>query len=252
MNIKRFISANLPAILTSMAVTGVVSTTVVAVRATPAAMIDIWDAEQDVVPEDERTPLKRSMDRVRVAWPHYVPAVLVGGVTIAAILSAQNINTKRQTAVVGLYSLTAKAYQEYREKVFEQIGKNKERAIRDDIAKDRIEANPPSSNQIFVTGRGKSLCYDSLSGRYFESDIEAVRKAVNDINHTCLNDMYAELNDFYRAIGLPITAHGAEIGFRYDHLLKIEFSAHLTEDDVPCVSLDYMTKPIYGYHKINR
>lgn len=252
MDLRKLISDNLPGILTSMAVTGVITTTVVAVRATPAALRDIWDAEQDVTVDDLRSNTRRALDRVQVAWHHYVPAAVIGGMTIAAVIGAHSISTKRQVAIAGLYSLTERAYHEYKEKVIDQIGQNKEKVIRDEIAREHIEQNPISSQEIIITGTGKHLCYDSITGRYFESDIESIRRAVNDINAKCLNDMYAEQNDFYRLIGLPITPYGAEIGWRFDHLLEIDFSSHLAEDGRPCLSLDYRVEPIRGYYKINR
>ena len=77
----------------------------------------------------------------------------------------------------------------------ETIGKKKEQAIRDDIAKDRVTANPV--REVVVTDRGSTLCYDSLSGRYFKSDIETLRKTVNDLNRRMRDEMFISLNDFY-------------------------------------------------------
>lgn len=246
MDIRKLVSDNLPLILTTTAVTGVVSTTVLAVAATPKALRDIWDAESEQ--EDPITPL----EKVKLTWGYYAPAVVVGGLTVAAIVGIHSVHARRQAAVLGLLSLTEKAYSEYRTKVVETIGENKDKAIRDEVAKDRIENDPVSSHEVIITGAGQHLCYDSITGRYFESDIESIRRAVNDINAQCLNEMYASQNDFYRLINLPLTPFGEEIGWRHDHLLDVSFSAHIAENGRPCLSLDYGLQPIRGYHKINR
>lgn len=84
----------------------------------------------------------------------------------------------------------------YQEKVVETIGEKKEQQIRDEVAKEQVAKNPVSKNEVIITGGGETLCYDSLSGRYFKSDIEKLRKAVNELNHTMVNDMCASLNDY--------------------------------------------------------
>lgn len=245
MDFKKVLSDNMPLLLTSAAVAGVVSTTVLAVRATPQSLRDIWDAESDL---DRKTTI---WEKTRLVWKYYIPAAVVGGATIASVIGAQSLNTKRQAALVGLYSLSNQAFVEYKDKVVEKLGEKKEKDIRDEVMKDRVENDPPKSSEIIITGKGEHLCYDSITGRYFKSDIEKVRKAQNDINHTCLNDMYASLNDFYRLIGLPVTAYGEEIGWRYDNLLDISFSSHVTEDGEPALCLDYAMDPIRGYYKMN-
>lgn len=245
MDIRRVISDNMPLLLTSMAVTGVVSTAVLAVRATPEAIREIWDAESE---HDRKIT---NLEKARLTWRHYVPAAFVGGVTITAMIGVHSVSTKRQAAIAGLYSLTERAYSEYRNRVIEEIGEKKDKAIRDDIQKSRIENNPvSSSSEIIITGAGDHLCYDSITGRYFESNIEKIKSAQNEINAKCINEMYASQNDFYRMIDLPITPFGEEIGWRTDHMMDISFSSHLEpETKRPCLSLDYRLDPIRGYYK---
>lgn len=245
MNFRKLLSDNLPILLTSTAISGVISTAALAVKATPKATRDIWDAQSEFGRELTK------LEVVRLTWQYYTPAVIMGGLTIGAIITLRGVDAKRQAAIAGLYSLTDKAFTEYKERVIQEIGESKESKIQDEIAKTHIEENPITSSEVIITGAGKHLCYDSVTGRYFESDIETIRRAVNDINLKCINEMYAEQNDFYRLIGLPITAYGAEVGWRTDHPLDIHFSSHITEDGRPCLSLDYRLQPIHGYYKIN-
>lgn len=243
--VGKTLSDHAPAILTGLSVVGTVGTVVLGIRATPHAIRDIMDAES------ERTEPLTNVEKVRLVWRDYIPTALSGVATVGCILGANSIHAKRQAAAIGLYTLTDTAFREYQSKIVEQLGEKKERKVRDDIAIEAAEKSPPVKSKIIMTGKGQHLCRDSLSGQYFMSDIEAIRKAQNDINAQCINDMYASQNDFYRLIGLPPNVFGEEQGWRSDHMLDIEFTSYLSEDDVPALLLNYRLEPIRGYYKIN-
>lgn len=242
-NATKFVSDNSPTILTAMSVAGVVTTSVMAVKATPEAVRDIWDAESEL------TEVLSPKDKIKLCWKHYVPALTMGAMTIACIISANTISTKRNAALMSLYTFTEKSLKEYQEKVVETFGENKEQKVRDDIAQDRVNNDPVSTKQVIITGGGDVLCYDTLSGRYFENNIEAIRKAENDLNKLLLDDGYASQNEFYHLIGLPPTKLGEELGWTSENLLSLEFSSVLSEDNRPCLSINYRVEPKVGYYK---
>lgn len=245
MNLQKLISDNLPMILTSAAVAGVFSTTVLAVRATPEAHRQILDAQS------EHDRLITNAEKVKLVWRLYFPAAAVGLVTVSAVVGAQSINMKRQAALVGIYTLTDKAFSEYREKAIELMGAKKDQAITEAVVAQRMDNDPLTSKEIIVTGLGEHRMYDSLTGRYFKSDIETVRKAVNDINFECNNNMYASQNDFFRMIGLPTTALGDEAGWSTSHKLEVNFVPHIAVDGEPCIGLDYRLSPVRGYRGLH-
>ena len=148
------------------------------------------------------------------------------------------------------YSISEKAFSEYKEKVIEKIGENKEQKVRDEIAQDQVNRNPVSTREVIITGNGDVLCYDSITGRYFQSNVESLRKAMNDTNHQIINDMYASLNDFYNRIGLPMTPYASEVGWNADRLLELQFSTVLSEDGRPCISVSYPLSPIRDYFRL--
>ena len=250
----RFIADKSPTILTVMGVTGLVGTVVLAVKATPEAMRRIEDEDalrgsDDPMYYAQKISPMSKLDHVKAGWKPYIPAALSGAVSIACILGANSVHNKRNAAVIGLYTLSESAYKEYREKVASTIGDKKEREVRSEIVKDHILENPARNTEIFVTGTGDQLCYDDLTGRYFMSSAEKIRKAQNDVNATCINDMYASQNDFYRLIGLPPVALGEEVGWRPDVMMDISFDSHLDADNKPCLALVYRVAPIRGYYK---
>jgi hypothetical protein len=244
-NVFKTLDNNTPLILTGVAVAGVLSTTVLAVKATPEALREVdkqrlragYNVDEGIT----------KLEWIKWSWQSYIPAMGMGAVTIACIIGAQSVNSKRQAFLISGYTLSETAFREYREKAVEALGKPKEQKLRDEIAAEKVAANPPS-NQVFITGTGQVLCYDTLSGRYFKSDMETLRRAQNDINQMCINDSYASQNDFHRMVGLPINGYGEEFGWSTDVMLDLQFSAILSEDNQPCIAIEYRMSPIRGYN----
>jgi len=248
-NLGGVISQNSPTILTGIAVAGLVGTVVFAVKATPKAL-SIMDQEldnrgyyNDSLP-DMILPDLTKMEIIKLTWKCYIPAVSMGIITIACIISANNISLRRNAALASLYGLTEAAFKEYQSKVVETIGKNKELKVRDDISADRVKNNPISKNEVVFTGKGSVICYDSLSGRYFKNDIEQIRRVVNDLNHSLMNDGFMTLNELYYGLGLSANKLGDEMGWDLDKgLVEISFSTQLTGDNEPCIVLNYDVVP---------
>lgn len=235
-----------PELLTGIGIAGMVTTVVLAVRATPKALRLIDEKKADI-PEEENIP---RIEAVKAAWKVYVPAILTGILSTICLIGANSVNQRRNAAIAAAYSLSESALKEYREKVVETIGERKEQAIRDDIAKDRITENPV--REVIVSDRGSTLCYDSLSGRYFKSDIEKLRRIVNDLNRRMRDEMFISLNDFYCAVDNPDlgpTKLGDSLGWNIDKgYIDLNFSSQLTTDGTPCLVLDYTVVPEYEYN----
>lgn len=244
---EKLIVDNSPAILTSLGVVGTVSTAILTGKAAyEAALVlesDINSASKNYI----QTP-KRKLE---LTWPLFIPASLSGISTIFVIIAANRIGTRRATAITTAYFLSEKAFEEYRQKVIETIGDKKEEKIRGGVAQDSVNAKPTSDSTILITGSGTVLCYESYTGRYFESSMEALRKAANNVNARVINNYYASLSDFYAEVGLPNTKISDDIGWNVDSLLELQFSTVLSEDQRPCLAIDFRTAPIRNYYRIN-
>ena len=245
---QHMIAQNSPAILTALGVGGVLATTVTAVAATPGALDAIADAEAAEFDKDSSFDSFTFWGKTKIVWTRYIPAAAIGVVTITCIVGSNTINGRRTAAIASLYSLTDTAMREYKEKVIETIGENKERKIREEITQDHLNKNPLSSAQVVFLGKGEQLCYDSLSGRYFKSDIETVRRAVNKLNAELLNNLYASVNDFWNEIGLESTTLGEDLGWTSENMLEVAYTSKLADTGEPCLVLDYLVKPKYDYY----
>lgn len=241
------LSKNSPTILTGLSVAGLLTTTVMAVKATPKAL-EMIQMEEDLREGRNYSVPMEKMDVVKLVWKNYIPTVIMGTVTIGCIIGANKINLRRNAALASVYSITEATLKEYQSKVVETIGVNKEKKIKDEIAKDKVQAKPVKPNELIITGNGETLCFDPLSGRYFKSDIETIRKSENLLNKELLNSDFVSLNDVYYEFGLDNTAMGDEIGWHIqDGMLEFEFSSQLSTDGIPCLVISYKLTPRYDY-----
>lgn len=261
-NIGTAVSRRSPEILIGIGIAGGFTTVVLAVTATPKAMELIEEerifkekeyheggifTEKEQEKAFELTPI----EIIRVAWKPYIPAAVTGVLSAACIIGASSKYVRRNAALATAYKLSETALTEYKEKVIETIGEKKEKTVRDKIAKDKIEKNPVSKSQVIVTGKGSTRCFEPISGRYFDSDIETIKKAVNELNRQMLSDMYISLSEFYDEIGLDRTKISDELGWNVDEgLIEIDFSSQIADDGTPCIVVDYVNPPRYGFSKL--
>lgn len=184
-------------------------------------------------------------EKAMLVWKFYIPAGVSGAVTIGCVFGSSKISGSRTAAAVTAYSITERAFSEYKEKVVEEIGKGKEKKIRDDLAQDKVNHLPPGSREVVVFGSGHVLCCELFTHRYFRSDMETLRKAQNDINARVVNDRYVTLDEFYDFIGLAYTSNSSSLGWDSDKLMELEFSTVMSDGGEPCLAFDYnYTKPI--------
>lgn len=250
MNISKILSSirtsaakHSPEILTGIGITGMIATTVMAVRATPKALKLMEDTKAETK-EEKLTP----METIKTTWKCYLPAAITASVSVVCLISANSVNARRNAALATAYRLSESAFKDYRGKIIETIGEKKEQSVQDSIAKDKLEQNPVTNREVIITDKGDTLCFDAVSGRYFKSDIEKLKKAVNELNRRMRDEMYISLNDFYYEIGLSGISIGDDLGWNIDNsYIEPRFTSQLADDGTPCLVIGYCVEPRYDY-----
>ena len=245
-NTERFLIKYSPEILTGIGTAGMIATTVLAVKATPKAL-KLIEAKKEAEHVDELTPI----ETVKATWKCYIPAAVTCVASVACIVGASSVHAKRNAVLATAYKLSETALAEYKEAVVETIGEKKEQMVRDAIDKEHVEQRPVTKSDVIITGKGSTLCLDVHSGRYFESDIEQIKKVVNILNRRMLTEMYVSLNEFYGELGLDYTNLGYELGWSIDDgYLDVDFGTQLADDGRPCVVINYSVAPRYDYSRL--
>ena len=243
-SVKIFTQKHSPEILTGLGIAGMITSTVLAVKATPRAMKLIENKKRE-----EKTESLTKTQTVKTVWKNYIPAAVAAAASTACLICSCAESTRRTTAIAAAYALSESALKTYSDKVVETIGEKKEQEIKEAIAEDKIKQNPVKEQEVILTANGETLCYDALSGRYFKSSPEAIRKAESTMNKQLVSDMYISLNDFYYELGLDGIKIGNELGWNYDTGgIDIEFCSRLTDDNTPCLVIDYKVSPKYDFY----
>jgi len=243
-----FAHRNSTTILTALSVAGVFTTAVLAMNGKTKAdeLMRIEKEERRLEAEyyGEEPRAITPLEYVQHTWHCYIPVTASAIATSACIIGLNRVHTRHYAAISALYGATTATLREYQDRTAEKLGPRKEHAIRDEVSASRIEKNPPTANNVVQTKYGDVLFYDSLAKEYFRSDIETVRKTVNDMNHQMLTDTgYITLNEFYRALGVPDQHFAYQIGFEaHRNQLEIEFSTHSYNGE-PCFVIEYLSYP---------
>ena len=262
-SIKTKINKNSSEILIGIGIAGMITTTIMAVKATPKALIlieeeinrqnsKLSDNNKDTDNDKTHDPITKlkPIDVIKTTWNCYIPSVIVGSISVFCLIGASSVNTRRNAALATAYTLSESALKEYQEKAKEIIGEKKEQTIKDAVAKEKINKNPVTAQNVVITKRGDTLCFDAISGRYFKSDIEKIKKSLNELNRQMLDVDYVSLNDFYYEIGLDNISIGDGIGWNIQNgFIDFNFSSQLTNDGTPCLVLDYRVAPYYDFQK---
>lgn len=248
---RKFIGKHSPEILTGIGVTGMITTTVLAVKATPKALQLIEMRNQEEKRKNDDFLRLGAWETVKTAWKPYIPAVSLGVASVTCIIGASAVNHKRNAALATAYAISERTLLKYRDKVVETIGEKKEKEIKEKVAQDEVNNKPITSSQVILTPKGNTLCMDSISGRYFRSDIDKIKKIINELNRQMTYQNYISLDEFYCELGLESTKNSSYLGWNLDDgLIEVDFSACIAEDDQPCIVIDYMVAPRYGYDKL--
>lgn len=146
------------------------------------------------------------------AWKCYIPTAAFGLSTIACIMGANALNSRKQAALTSAYALINQSYKEYKDKLKELYGEEAHNAIVDSIVSEKCKdvyiSSPSfisSSSLDFGEGMEPEIIrtfYDSFSQRYFETTIAKVIEAEYHLNRNFMFQGVIPLNDFYEFLGL--------------------------------------------------
>jgi len=253
-HVKFLVNDNSGAILTGLGVTGTVTTAYLTGRASfkAAKLIELEERRLEMLEfarENEDEKKQTLVSKTKLVWRLYIPPIGVGATTIASIVMANKLSSKKIAALAAASSISERALQEYKDKVVEKLGERQNRAMRDEIAQDRVSGQPVNLREVILAGTGEVLCYDMTTGRYFMSTVEEIKRAENKINHDLIHYMSASLSEFYDEIGLPPTSFSDSVGWNANNHIEVQFSTVMSTDQRPCIAIDFLKPPITNYEK---
>lgn len=239
-----FLDHNKTGILTGLGIGGMIGSTILAVKSTPEAVKRIQAAEQL-----KGEPLTKK-EIIQETWTCYAPAAAASVASATLIMASDKMSGNQNAALMAAYKTAEAMYDEYKEAAVEVVGEKKEREIQSEVAKQQILKNPPTESNV-IFSKGKTLCYESLSGQYFYSEIEEVKSAFNMLNHRMINDWSVTVNEFLGMLGLHDCSLGDSGWNMEDGPIELVPDSHLVPCDstiipegTPCYAIRYSRMPV--------
>ena len=161
----------------------------------------------------------------------YAPSVILGTLSITAILAGHNILRKRNVALAAAYTVVDKSFKDYRSRVIERFGSDLDKELKYNIKAKEIE-------ETVVDGKGKEkkvkktidvVDADGISeyAKFFDEgckgweddpdfNLLTVRECEKFANRKLKTNGYLFLNDVYDMLGIQRTRAGQVVGWIYD------------------------------------
>jgi len=244
----RFLRKHGGTILAVAASVGVVATAIETGRASTKAQKIIEKNMIAIDCENYGESCYTAKQKVLDCWKAYVPAVILGGGTIACILGSNALNKKQLASMTAAYMALGKTYQEYRRQVAERWGTDAEK----DVWKDAQSVTKEPTSDMKTE---KLLCYEPISKRYFHATEAELTDAFYTINRSFAVDGEVSLNDFYSCLGLEYLPNGDTTGWSADYLaneweyywIDFQYYKQTTDDGLEVYYVDSFQPPIENY-----
>jgi hypothetical protein len=250
---KRAVKKHSPEILTGLGIAGMITTTVLAVKATPKALALI---EEEKYMRDESGRVKlEPVEIVKVAWKPYIPAVLLGCASASCLIGANSVHSRRHAALYSAYKLSETALSEYKDKVAELVPEKKVKEIKQKLAEDKVEKviereSEPVRNKsnVIVASDGDVWFIDPFTNGTFLSSTSKIDAAINRINKQMMSDMFVSLSDLYDELGLDHTNCSDYIGWCIDDgLIESSCTEATLKNGKAYIIMDFLRRPEYGF-----
>lgn len=229
-----------PVILFGVGVVGVISTVVLASRASLKLedQLDEVDAAKELAKlrfdEGKNTKFtekqyKRELVKVQVTGATriaklYAPALGVGIVSVGCLTGSHIILTNRNMALTAAYAALDKGYREYRSRVVDEIGEDRERELRYNSETGKVLTTTPDGKTKMESRQIPSEKGASIYARFFdecssnwsrtpEYNLVFLRCQMNYANDMLRARGHLFLNEVYDMLGLERTKAGAVVGW---------------------------------------
>lgn len=164
----------------------------------------------------------------------YAPSIILGGISIASIISGHKILKKRNIALAAAYKVVDKGFKDYRKNVVDRFGKDIDRELRYNIKAKEVEKKVIDKDGKEKTVKEKVLEIgnpnDNISeyARFFdewnsdahtkdpEYNLMFLRRQQDYANELLKHRGHLFLNEVYDMLGIPRTKAGQVVGWIYD------------------------------------
>lgn len=238
--VKRNLSKNSPLIMTGLGIAGSLGALWGAFKVAPKASKILKDIDENHKPNMTKPQI--FWEKTKAVAPLVWPVVVMEGVSIGCTIGSYKTSTNRLSSALTAYAISERRFEDYRKKVVESIGKNKEDKVRTEVAKESVEKSSSIKNvgdDIILLGDEK-IFLDLFTQQVFKSTIGKVEDAEKRFNRDLPTEMWVSLNEFLYEIGEKNIGYGDDIGWDVNrNIMEITIKPIMTENKQTVYTIDY-------------
>lgn len=218
---------NSPHIFFGLGVVGAVGATVLACRATLKLSDTLEEIKTEVEAVKTHAPEEHQSRDLAYVYGRgtarvvrlYGPAVIVGGLSIAALTGSHVTLSKRNTALTVAYAGLQKAYEDYRARVRDELGEEREFDLHNGIVTGKFKEDGKSVEKKIIDPNKISVyarIFDQLSSNWQpnpEYNLIFLKAQQNYFNDILQSRGIVFLNEVYKSLDLPISQAGQFVGW---------------------------------------
>ena len=220
-----FIRNNSSKFLAGISIIGVGVTAVLVAKGQMKADQIIAESSSYILPEAEEVngdddpvelefvpPELTAKEYFEATWKCYIPGVVAGTLTIVAIIGAQYISAKQIAALSASVAMFVKNRDQLEQAIRDKYGEEALQKLKQTMS---LRSPEKEYIQIYAeeTGKGKLLCYEGYSGRWFRSEEDDVVEAITEFSDRYKHGKNLCFNDLYELLGIESTHFGWQYGF---------------------------------------
>lgn len=226
-----------PEILVAVGIGGGITATVLACKATLSAQDILADSKERVeMVKSEADNSNSEQESLKKIYIHtglelaklYGPSVMIGAASVVSILASHRMMRHRVATLITAYGTLDNAFKEYRKRVADNFGEDKELETYHDVK--FVEEETGDGRTVSLAKRNSDLekvdgysiyarCFDEYNPNWKDNadyNLDFLRGVQRYLNDRLEYRGFLFLNEAYRELGFDETPAGQLVGWIYD------------------------------------
>lgn len=163
-------------------------------------------------------------EKFMIYGKNYILTVILYGLGTAGVLTALKLKNNKIKAAMVAASMAEAAYANKNNAIKSILTPKQVSDVEMAENEETLKKNPMPDESVIERSAilGDTLFYEPLMRRYFYSDIDGIKSAIQDAREQLLDNCGITLNDYCCQLGIKTLPNGDDIGWDYDRTGNIQ------------------------------
>ena len=163
-------------------------------------------------------------EKLLIYGKNYILTIVLYGLGTAGVLTALKLKNNKIKAAMVAASMAEAAYANKNNAIKSILTPKQASDVEMAENEEMLKKNPAADESVIERSAilGDTLFYEPLMRRYFYSDIDGIKSAIQDAREQLLDNCGITLNDYCCQLGIKTLPNGDDIGWDYDRTGNIK------------------------------